>query len=74
MVSAAEFAESVLTRAVLRGGRYVGVQALGDLAASGLKAMSTGGFCYGFTGSWTRRLEGRAGLECSSWVQSHAWP
>src|SRR4051794_21355354 len=34
VVSGAEFANSGLTRAVLRGGHYIGVKALGDLAAS----------------------------------------
>jgi len=34
VISGAEFTGSGLTRAVLRGGRYVGVHALGDLAAS----------------------------------------
>jgi hypothetical protein len=48
VVSAAEFTGSGLTRAVLRGGRYVGVQALGDLAASVRAALSEGGFCYGY--------------------------
>ena len=33
VISGAEFTGSGLTRAVLRGGRYIGVQALGDLAA-----------------------------------------
>ena len=33
VVSAAQFAGSGLTRAVLRGGRYVGVLGIGDLAA-----------------------------------------
>jgi hypothetical protein len=48
VVSNAEFADSGLTRAVLRGGRYVGVQGLGDLAASVRAAVAAGGFCYGY--------------------------
>lgn len=50
VVSNAEFADSGLTRAVLRGGRYVGVQGLGDLAASVRAAISARGFCYGYHG------------------------
>ncbi len=50
VVSGAEFTGSGLTRAVLRGGRYVGVQALGDLAACVRAAISDGGFCYGYHG------------------------
>lgn len=50
VVSAAIFARSGLTRAVLRGGRYVGVQALGDLGACVERAVSDGGFCYGYHG------------------------
>lgn len=50
VVSGAEFTGSGLTRAVLRGGRYVGVQALGDLAASVRSAVTGGGFCYGYHG------------------------
>lgn len=50
VVSGAEFNGSGLTRAVLRGGRYVGVQALGDLAAGVRAAVSDGGFCYGYHG------------------------
>lgn len=50
VVSGAEFTGSGLTRAVLRGGRYVGVQALGDLAAGVRAAVSDGGFCYGYHG------------------------
>lgn len=50
VVSGAEFTGSGLTRAVLRGGRYVGVQALGDLAASVRSAVTRGGFCYGYHG------------------------
>jgi hypothetical protein len=50
VVSKAEFATSGLTRAVLRGGRYVGVLGLGDLAAHVSAAVSAGGFCYGYHG------------------------
>ena len=50
VVSGAEFTGSGLTRAVLRGGRYVGVQALGDLAAGVRSAIACGGFCYGYHG------------------------
>jgi hypothetical protein len=50
VVSGAEFTGSGLTRAVLRGGRYVGVQALGDLAAEVRAAVASGGFCYGYHG------------------------
>jgi predicted AlkP superfamily pyrophosphatase or phosphodiesterase len=50
VVSAAEFTNSGLTRAVLRGGRYVGVKALGDLAASVRTALADNGFCYGYHG------------------------
>ena len=39
-----------MTRAALRGGRYVGVQALGDLAACVREAIADGGFCYGYHG------------------------
>ena len=48
VISGAEFAGSGLTRAVLRGGRYVGVQALGDLAASVRAAVAGRGFCYAY--------------------------
>jgi hypothetical protein len=48
VISAAKFAHSGLTRAVLRGGRYVGVQAMGDLAASVRSVVAEGGFCYGY--------------------------
>jgi hypothetical protein len=48
VISGAQFAGSGLTRAVLRGGRYVGVQALGDLAACVRSAVADGGFCYGY--------------------------
>lgn len=48
VINGAEFTRSGLTRAVLRGGRYVGVQALGDLAACVRSAVADGGFCYGY--------------------------
>ncbi|MFC4004836.1 alkaline phosphatase family protein [Prauserella oleivorans] len=49
VVSAAQFAGSALTRAVLRGGGYVGVHALGDLAASALAALRPPkAFCYAY--------------------------
>lgn len=48
VVSAAKFTDSGLTRAVLRGGRYVGVHAIGDLAACVRTAVADGGFCYGY--------------------------
>jgi predicted AlkP superfamily pyrophosphatase or phosphodiesterase len=48
VISGAQFNGSGLTRAVLRGGRYVGVQALGDLAACVQSALADGGFCYGY--------------------------
>ena len=48
VVCGAEFSDSGLTRAVLRGARYVGVQALGDLAACVRAAIADGGFCYGY--------------------------
>lgn len=48
VISGAEFAGSGLTRAVLRGGRYVGVHRLGDLAARVQQAVADGGFCYGY--------------------------
>jgi predicted AlkP superfamily pyrophosphatase or phosphodiesterase len=48
VVSGAQFTGSGLTRAVLRGGRYVGVHALGDLAACVQSAVADGGFCYGY--------------------------
>ena len=50
VISAAEFAHSGMTRAVLRGARYVGVRALGDLAACVREAIAGGGFCYGYHG------------------------
>ena len=49
VVSAAQFAGTALTRAVLHGGRYVGVHALGDLAARVLRALGTApSFCYAY--------------------------
>ena len=48
VVSGAEFTGSGLTRAVLRGARYVGVHGLGDLAACVGEAVADGGFCYGY--------------------------
>lgn len=50
VVSGAEFTGSGLTRAVLRGGRYVGVIGLGDLAAEVRTSIAGGGFCYGYHG------------------------
>jgi len=41
----AEFTGSGLTRAVLRGGRYIGVHAMGDLAARVREAVIDGGLC-----------------------------
>ena len=48
VISGAKFVGSGLTRAVLRGGRFVGVHALGDLAACVRSAVADGGFCYGY--------------------------
>jgi Type I phosphodiesterase / nucleotide pyrophosphatase len=48
VISGTQFTGSGLTRAVLRGGRYVGVHALGDLAACVRAALADGGFCYGY--------------------------
>lgn len=49
VVSDAQFAKSGLTEAVQRGGRYIGVYALGDLAASVLKVLEgPRTFCYGY--------------------------
>ncbi|KUI03955.1 alkaline phosphatase family protein [Mycobacterium sp. IS-3022] len=48
VISGAEFTGSGLTRAVLRGGRYVGVHALGDLAAAVRDTLADNGFCYGY--------------------------
>jgi predicted AlkP superfamily pyrophosphatase or phosphodiesterase len=48
VVSGMEFAGSGLTRAVLRGARYIGVLGIGDLAASVQTVIADGGFCYGY--------------------------
>lgn len=48
VISGTEFTGSGLTRAVLRGGRYVGVHALGDLAAAVRTTLSGSGFCYAY--------------------------
>jgi hypothetical protein len=48
VIAGAQFTGSGLTRAVLRGGRYVGVHALGDLAACVRSAVAERGFCYGY--------------------------
>jgi len=48
VVSGYEFAESGLTRAVLRGARYRGVHGLGDLAATIADVLAAGDFCYGY--------------------------
>ncbi|MEZ0359644.1 alkaline phosphatase family protein [Mycobacterium sp. SA01] len=48
VISGAEFTGSGLTRAVLRGGRYVGVIGVGDLAAEVRATVAGGGFCYGY--------------------------
>jgi hypothetical protein len=48
VISGSQFDGSGLTRAVLRGGRYVGVHALGDLAACVQSAIADGGLCYGY--------------------------
>ncbi|MCV7420230.1 alkaline phosphatase family protein [Mycobacterium yunnanensis] len=50
VASNAQFAGTGLTRAVLRGGRFVGVHGLGDLAATIQHAVARGGFCYGYHG------------------------
>lgn len=50
VVSRDEFGGSPLTRAVLRGARYVGVHALGDLAFRIGDTVAAGGFCYGYHG------------------------
>ncbi len=50
VISGAEFAGSGLTRAVLRGGSYVGVHTMGDLASTVRSALAGGGFCYGYHG------------------------
>jgi predicted AlkP superfamily pyrophosphatase or phosphodiesterase len=48
VISSAEFTGSGLTRAVLRGGHYIGVHAIGDLAASVRAAVAGRGFCYAY--------------------------
>jgi hypothetical protein len=48
VISGAEFTGSGLTRAVLRGGHYIGVHAIGDLAASVRAAVAGRGFCYAY--------------------------
>ncbi|MGV0873824.1 alkaline phosphatase family protein [Mycolicibacterium sp. XJ879] len=48
IISGAEFTNSGMTRAALRGGRYVGVQALGDLASNIRETLAANGFCYGY--------------------------
>lgn len=49
VISGAVFTGSGLTRAVLRGGRYVGVQALGDLAVCVVESLSRArSFCYAY--------------------------
>lgn len=48
VVSDAQFVDSGLTAAVQRGGTYVGVHALGDLAASALRLLRQPGFCYAY--------------------------
>lgn len=48
VISGAQFAGSGLTRAVLRGGDYVGVHTMGDLASTVRAALAGGGFCYGY--------------------------
>jgi hypothetical protein len=50
VVSSRRFEKSGLTRAALRGGKFRGVTALGDLAAEMITALSGPGrrFCYGY--------------------------
>lgn len=48
VVSGAQFDGSGLTRAALRGGNYVGVHALGDLAHAVRSVLDERGFCYGY--------------------------
>jgi hypothetical protein len=48
VISGAEFTGSGLTRAVLRGGRYVGVHAIGDLVAAVRATVTARGFCYAY--------------------------
>lgn len=48
VISGAEFTGSGMTRAALRGGRYIGVHAMGDLSAQVREAVAAGGFCYAY--------------------------
>ena len=48
VISGAQFAGSGLTRAVLRGGTYVGVHTMGDLASTIRSVLADRGFCYGY--------------------------
>lgn len=48
VISGAQFAGSGLTRAVLRGGSYVGVHTMGDLASTIRSVLAERGFCYGY--------------------------
>lgn len=51
VVAPAKLADSALTRAVLSGGRYVGVHATGDLVAATLDALRPApSFCYAYHG------------------------
>ena len=48
VISGAEFTGSGMTRAVLRGGRYIGVHAMGDLRRGCGRRLAAGGFCYAY--------------------------
>ena len=48
VISGAQFTGSGMTRAALRGGRYIGVHAMGDLSAQVHEAVGAGGFCYAY--------------------------
>ncbi|BBZ16569.1 phosphodiesterase [Mycolicibacterium gadium] len=48
VISGAEFTGSGMTRAALRGGRYIGVHAMGDLSARVCESVGAGGFCYAY--------------------------
>ncbi len=48
VISGAQFTGSGLTRATLRGGTYVGVHTMGDLAATIRSVVANRGFCYGY--------------------------
>ncbi|MDA2890694.1 alkaline phosphatase family protein [Mycolicibacterium sp. BiH015] len=48
VISGAQFAGSGLTRAALRGGTFVGVHTMGDLAATIRRVVGDNGFCYGY--------------------------